>query len=51
MLAGAGFSDNALLAHPSRQENLAEGIVDLMGARVQKVLTLEINFRATEVAC
>src|SRR4029077_19895872 len=44
--AGAGLGDDALLAHAPRQQNLAEHIVDLVGAGVIELLALEIDFRA-----
>ena len=49
MLAGAGFGDNALLAHAKRQEGLADGVVDLVCAGVVEVFALEINFGSAEM--
>ena len=46
MLARAGFRDDPLLAHPPRQQRLAERIVDLVRAGVQQVFALQINLRA-----
>ena len=46
VLAGPGFGDDPALAHPPRQEGLADGVVDLVGARVVEVLPLEIDRRA-----
>ena len=34
VLAGAGLGDHALLAHPQREQRLAERVVDLVGAGV-----------------
>ena len=36
-----------MLAHPSRKQRLAEGVIDLVRAGVQKVFALEINVRPT----
>ena len=41
MLAGAGFGDDALLAHAPRQQNLAEGVVDFVRAGVAEVFALQ----------
>ena len=46
MVAGARLGDDALLAHPARHEDLAHGVVDLVGARVVEVLALEVDGRA-----
>ena len=41
VLACAGFGDHARLAHATRQQALADRVVDLVGAGVQQVLALE----------
>ena len=50
MLAGAGLGDHARLAHAPRQQRLADGVVDLVGAGVVEVLALEVDLRAAEFA-
>ena len=45
VLAGAGLGDHALLAHPQREQRLAERVVDLVGAGVVEVLALELDLR------
>ncbi len=49
MLAGAGFGDDALLAHAAGEQGLAERVVDLVGAGVEQVFALEVDLRAAEV--
>ena len=46
MLAGAGLGDDAGLAHALRQHRLADGVVDLVRARMVQVLALEPNLGA-----
>jgi len=46
VLAGAGFGNDAFLAHAARKQPLAEAVVDLVSARVIQILALEINLRA-----
>ena len=48
VLPRSRLGDDARLAHPLREERLAEGVVDLVGARVEKVLPLEPEPRAAE---
>ena len=48
-LAGAGFGDDARLAHAQREQDLAEAIVDLVRAGVVELVTLEVDFRRAEV--
>ena len=48
VLAGAGFGDDAPLAHPLREQRLAERVVDLVRAGVREVLALEEDARAAE---
>src|SRR5690606_3127350 len=50
VLAGPGFGDDALLAHALREERLAEGVVDLVGAGVGEVLALEEDARTFATA-
>ncbi len=50
MLAGAGLGDQAGLAHVFGEQGLAQGVVDLVRARVVEVLALEVNLGATQVA-
>ncbi|GAB3108946.1 hypothetical protein GCM10027055_06610 [Janibacter alkaliphilus] len=49
VLAGAGLGDELALAHPLRQQALAEAVVDLVAAGVVEVLALEVDLRAAEV--
>ena len=51
MLARPSLRDHALLAHPTRQQRLPEGVVDLVCPGVQQVFTLQINLRPTTVLC
>src|SRR5262249_38287879 len=46
----ARFRDDAFLAHALREQDLAEGVVDLVRAGVEQVLALEVNFRPAEFA-
>src|SRR5262249_2695117 len=48
--AGAGFGDDARLAHAAREQDLAEHVVHLVRAGVIEVLALEIDFRPTHAA-
>ncbi len=41
VLAGAGFGDHACLAHPQRQQCLADRVVDLVSTGVIEVFTFE----------
>ena len=49
MLTRAGFGDDPGLAHASRQQDLAEGVIDFVCAGVQKIFALEIDARAAGV--
>ena len=49
MLSGAGFGDDAALAHAARQQNLSEGVVDFVRAGVAEVFALEKDARAAGV--
>ena len=48
MLAGTGFGNHAGLAHASRQQRLADAVVDLVGAGVVEVFAFEEYLRAAE---
>ena len=49
MLAGAGFGDDPGLAHAQREQDLADAIVDLVGAGMVELVALEPDLRA--LAC
>ncbi len=49
VLSGARLGDDALLAHPPREQRLAEHVVDLVRARVREVLALEQHAHAEAV--
>ena len=49
MLPRASLGDNALLAHPSRKQCLAEAVVDLVRSRMQQVFPLEIDGGAAQM--
>ena len=46
VLAGAGFGNDARLAHALGQHGLANGVVDLVRAGVVQVFALQKNLRA-----
>ena len=48
VLACAGFGDDALFAKPFGDEDLPEGVVDLVSAGVKEVFALEVNFRSAQ---
>jgi hypothetical protein len=48
MLAGTCFGNDSLLSHASGEQDLAEGVVDLVGAGVEQVLALEVDFCAAK---
>ena len=48
MLAGSCFGDDPLLAHPAREQNLANGIVDLVRSGMTEIFALEIDFRSAK---
>ena len=50
MLAGAGFGNDAGLAHAAGEEDLADAVVDLVGAGVEEVFALEVDLRAAQFA-
>ena len=45
VLPGAGFGNNAPLAHPLRQQALPQGIVDFVGAGMGQILPLQVDAR------
>ena len=49
VLAGAGFGDDAGLAHPLGEQDLTEAIVDLVRAGVVELVALEVDLRAAEM--
>ena len=49
VLTGAGFGDDAGLAHAPRQQDLAHAIVDLVRAGVVELVALEIDLRAAQM--
>ena len=52
VLAGAGLGDDPLLTEPPREHRLAERIVQLVRAGVEKVLALEVDpFPGCEALC
>ena len=46
VLAGAGLGDHSGLAEAAREQRLAERVIDLVGAGVGEVLTLEVEAEA-----
>ena len=50
MLAGAGLGDQMPLAHAAGQQDLAQDIVDLVGAGVVEVFPFEVNREAQLLA-
>ena len=50
MLSGTCLSDNTRLSHLLGQQNLTDGIIDLVGTRVVQVLTLQIQLTAVLLA-
>ncbi len=46
MLTRAGLGDDAPLAHPRREQSLAERVVDFVRAGVEQILALEEKARA-----
>jgi hypothetical protein len=43
VLSRAGLGDDLLLAHALGQQNLADGVVDLVRAEVVQILALEVD--------
>ena len=50
MLPRAGFGYDAMFAHVLGQQGLPEGVVDLVGAGMGQVFTLQVDSGAAEVA-
>ena len=50
MLSGTRFGDDACLAHLLRQQNLADGVVDFVCARMVEVLALEVELASILLA-
>ena len=48
VLAGAGFGDHTSLPHVTRQQSLADGVVDLVRPGVAQILALEPDARTAE---
>jgi hypothetical protein len=48
VLSGAGLGDDSLLAHPLREQNLPQCVVDLVRAGVTEILALEVDPGAAE---
>src|SRR3546814_18136331 len=51
VLPRAGFCDDARLAHPDRQQDLPDAVVDLVGTGVIEFVTLEPDLRSAERRC
>ena len=49
MLTSSCLCNDTLLAHPSAQQHLAQRVVDLVGACVVQVFSLEVNFTAATI--
>jgi hypothetical protein len=49
MLAGASLGNDPPLAHAHRQQHLAKGVVDLVGAGVVEIFPFEVDLRAAVV--
>ena len=49
VLAGAGFGDDAGLAHFDGEQALADGVVDFVRAGVEEIFALEVDARAAEM--
>jgi hypothetical protein len=49
VLTGAGFGNDARLAHAFGQHGLADGVVDLVCAGVVQVFALQVNLRTTHL--
>ena len=48
VLTGAGFGDDAMLAHAPGQQRLPNAVVDLVRAGVQQVFALQVDLRAAQ---
>ena len=49
VLPGAGFGNDAPLAHPLRQQTLSQSVVDFVRAGVRQILAFEVNLRPAAV--
>ncbi len=49
VLTSAGFCNDALFVHATRQQYLAQGVVDFVCAGVKQVFSLEIDLRTAGV--
>ena len=49
VLAGAGLGDDPGLAHAPGEQDLAEAVVDLVGAGVVQLVALEVDLRPAEM--
>jgi hypothetical protein len=49
VLASAGLGDDALFAETLGEQDLAEGVVDLVSTGVQQILALEVDFGPAEL--
>ena len=49
VLSGAGFGDDAPLAHKLRQQRLPQGVVDFMRPGMRQILPLQVNFGAAQM--
>ena len=49
VLACARFRDHTLFSHAPRQQCLAQGVIDLMRASVQKIFAFQVNLRSASV--
>ena len=51
VLAGAGFRNDARLAHLHGKESLADSVIDFVRAGVQQILALQIDPRPAQMRC
>src|SRR5580693_6208171 len=49
VLSGAGFRNDARLAHFYGEQTLADGVIYLVSAGMQQIFALEVNTRAAEM--
>ena len=49
MLTRTCLGNDAMLAHPAREQGLSHSVVDLVRASVQKIFTLKINLRTARM--
>ena len=48
VLTRSGFGDDPLLTHPASEQPLPQAVIDFVRARVEQILPLQINSRATQ---